>query len=114
MTAPNNYQENKLKENKNKKKQNQGKKDLTNKKFRASQMKVIQTLSVVCGFFFICYLPTMILLFLVSVLTSEQMKFWFSMSSIFAFMNCAANPVIYVGMHATMRKKFLEIIKFWK
>ena len=113
MTASNNYQENKLRENK-KRYKNQGKKDLANEKLRASQMKVIQTLSVVCVFFFVCYLPTIILLSLMSVLASEQITFWFSIANIFALMNCAANPLIYVGMHTIMRNKFLGTIKFWK
>ena len=85
-----------------------------NIKVTSSQMKVIQTLSVVGVTFIVCFVPSMMTIWLSSVLTREEMKFYYTLSNILAFVNCAVNPIIYVGMHSAMRKKFLETIKFCK
>ena len=112
--GPDNHQQKKVKQILSNKHQSQGKKDAVNTKSKASQMKVIKALFVVCGLFFICFLPSVIFLALAPVLSTEQREFGFTFASIFAFMNCAVNPGIYVGMHSTIRKRFLETIQFWK
>ena len=109
-----NYNESKVQENASQKYPIQEKNEAANNRFKSSQMKVIQTLFVVCGLFFICYVPSVIMLLLSAVLTSEQLDLGVSFANIFAFTNCAANPVIYIGMHTTMRKRFVETIQFWK
>ena len=114
MAEQDSYQGIKVKQTINNKYQTGGKKDTANTRLKASQMKIIQTLFVVCGLFFICYLPTIILAVSVPLLNSEQRKLWFTLASVFAFMNCTVNPIIYVGMHNTMRKRFIETIQFWR
>ena len=104
--GPSNYQEIKVKQDKNRKFQHQGHKHATNRKLKAPQKKTIKTLAVVCGVFFICYLPILIFFCSFSVLNTEQRKFWYTVASICAFMNCAAIQSFMLGCMTLCVKEF--------